>query len=412
MEHSQEVRAAAAWSNIAEPGDAWAGALRAQLGVMEALEWARSPHSSLPAEVHAPGGQSGRGAASGWRAAHKRWEPRFDDLNVERDLTQLEQLGGRLVIPGDEEWPDRLNDLEYRCPPALWATGQARLTAQSEPAVAIVGARAATAYGTRIAAQMAHDLTVAGVVVVSGGAYGIDAAAHRGALDALISDGKTPDRERELPATVAVVCGGLGNLYPSGNAALFERIIAEGGSLIAEVPPRFRPARWRFLERNRLIAGWADVTVVPEAGLRSGALATANRAVELGRDVAAVPGPVTSAASTGPHSLIRDGAALVTSSRDVIELLVGAQADCVSEFASDRARSEGGASSGWVDRQLDDLGPVARRTYEALPAASSTTAERVSRAAGLSAEETAEALLSLHFSSLVSSENGRWARAA
>lgn len=412
MSTQEENEVAAAWSNIAEPGDAWAGALRAQLGSLEALEWAQSAYRALPSRVHAPGGQRGAGAAAGWRAAHRRWEPRLEDLDVHRDLDQLAGLGGRLVTPTSPEWPDRLGDLEYVCPPALWVMGASPLTEQNEPAVAIVGARAATTYGTRVAGQIAHDLTTAGVVIVSGGAYGVDAAAHRGALDALSTKNQGPDSRRELPATVAVVCGGLANLYPSGNEALFKRIVAEGGNLVAEVPPRFRPARWRFLERNRLIAAWADVAVVPEAGLRSGALATANRAVELGRDVAAVPGPVTSNASKGPHSLIRDGAALVTSARDVIELLVGAQTDTEAERRLAVQQDQPAAPSHWVERQLDDLGPLARRAYEALPAASSATADSVSRAAGLSEQDTASALLTLHLSSLARSTNGKWERAA
>lgn len=409
---------AAGWSNIAEPGDVWAGALRQELGASDALRWAHDPFNPLPHSVEGPGGQSGKGAAPGWRAAHKRWQPRFYDLDVERDLAQLQTLGGRLVVPGDDEWPDQLEDLEFRVPPALWVLGNARLRAKDEPSVAVVGARSATQYGVRVSSEMAFDLGEAGITVVSGGAYGVDAAAHRGALDAYVEKGKKSGTlggvtARVHPSTVAIVCGGLANLYPQGNENLFRRITAEGGAIVAEVPPRFRPARWRFLERNRLIAAWADVTVVPEAGLRSGALATANRALELGRDVGAVPGPITSFASAGPHSLIQDGAALVESARDVIELMVGVdnqprQRDTTGQPPSRNPH----APSVIVEAKLKGLGPVARRVYEALPATSSATTSSVVRAAGLSSEDVGGALLSLRLADLVCRDGQKWARAA
>ena len=126
---------AAAWANVAEPGDVWAGALREQLGSAEALKWASDQFVPLPENVEAPGGQRGKGAAPGWRAAYKRWQPRFYDLDVERDMEQLQKLGGRLVIPGDDEWPDQFADLEFRVPPALWVLGRGRLTSNVEPSV-------------------------------------------------------------------------------------------------------------------------------------------------------------------------------------------------------------------------------------------------------------------------------------
>ena len=420
MKHENKVEVAVAWANIAEPGDAWAGALRAALGPEDALRWAAADYASLPSDVAAPSGHKGGGAASGWKAAHRRWEPRFEDLDPQRDLGELEKLGGRLVLPDDPQWPSQFEELEFRQPPALWVLGEGSLSCQSEPAVSVVGARAATTYGTRVAAQMAFDLAAAGVSVVSGGAYGIDAAAHRGALDfGVESQQRAAARSRTLegaepacrgPRTVAIVCGGLSSLYPAGNAELFERITSEGGVVVAEVPPRFRPARWRFLERNRLIAAWSDVTVVPEAGIRSGALATANRALELGREVAAVPGPVTSSVSHGPHSLIRDGAALVASARDVIELLVGVQGD--EDGANSGSAQPPASGDLWVEAQLAALGPVARRVYEALPAVLSAPLTNVARAAGLPTDQVGGALLSLRFADLVKHDNGKWSRAA
>ncbi len=418
MKYDDPDWVAAAWSNLAEPGDTWAGALRRSLGDAEALRWAAESPGGFPEGVPGPAGQTGAGAAAGWRAAHRRWQPRFEDLNVERDLVQLEQMGGRLVTPGDSEWPTQLNDLEDRAPAALWVRGGVLLSSREDPAVSIVGARAASAYGMRVASEIAFDLAEAGLTVVSGGAYGIDAAAHRGSLDAA-ADRRARSAENGLssggyPPTVAVICGGLGSLYPPGNESLFRRILAEGGAIVAEVPPRFRPARWRFLERNRLIAAWSDITVVPEAGLRSGALATANRAVELGRDVAAVPGPVTSSASAGPHSLIKEGAALVESARDVIEIMVGVGAAGDSDEGErvSLASRNPYAPTSQVDGKLATLDPVARRVYEALPAASSTSVDRVVRAAGLSAEEVGGALLSLNLANLAHREGEKWARAS
>ncbi len=406
---------AVAWANVAEPGDLWAAALRSGLGAAEALRWAQSPYAPPPPEVIPPGAVRGRGAEAGWKAAHRRWQPRFEDLDVSRDIAQLHALGGRLVTPDSAEWPEQLDDLELRKPPALWVLGHSPLTCEQEPAVSIVGARAATSYGVRVTSQIAFELTEAGVCVVSGGAYGIDAAAHRGALDA--ADVAAPPSDEEdvgclPPRTIAIICGGLANLYPAGNERLFQRILDEGGSIVAEVPPRFRPARWRFLERNRLIAAWSDLTVVPEATLRSGALATSNRALELGRDVAAVPGPVTSQASKGPHALIKDGAALVTSARDIIEVLVGVEPTGEEGGTAATSAPDAVAPTLWVETQLSGLGPLARRVYEALPAVASTTVANVARSAGLSVADTGGALLSLRFADLVRHDEGRWARAA
>ena len=231
-----------------------------------------------------------------------------------RDRTSAERL--RFVIPGDEEWPAPLSDLAG-CetvnqlagePLGLWLAGGGNLAELAARSVAVVGSRASTPYGDTVAAELAGELSEAGRSVLSGGAYGIDAAAHRGCLS-----GRTP--------TVAVLAGGLDQPYPTGHRPLFDRI-AERGVLVSELAPGEHPTRVRFLARNRLIAALTPGTVMVEAAARSGARNTVTWANVLGRIVMAVPGPVTSATSVTPHLLIRESeAVLVTRAGDVLELL-------------------------------------------------------------------------------------------
>lgn len=436
--------AAAIWSNIAEPGDTWSGALRHQMGVGRALEWAMGSFSPPPAE--APGGEVGTSADRGWQTAYKRWHARIATLNHKEDLEQLERLGGRLVTPEDEEWPEGLNDLEDRMPPALWVVGAPIWNSRTpQLSVSMVGSRAATSYGARVAGEIAFDLAERGVVVVSGGAYGIDAAAHRGALDARdllaletrnrerdpetggraglpqVSDqgsAATPGGERAAeaypalsPSTIVVICGGLGNLYPPGNRRLFDRVLQTEGSLVAEVPPSFRPARWRFLERNRLIAAWSPITIVVEAGIRSGALATANRAIDLGREVGAVPGRVDSAASMGPHELLREGALLIADGADVIAVLDPSETADLAKHRNEFDRHAGlpGVST-QTAQILQGLPPLAQRVWEALPLMGEATSQSIAKVAGISEDEAGAGLLSLHVVGLARLEDGKWCR--
>lgn len=405
--------APAVWSNIAEPGDTWAGALRRQLGVERALQWAIAPFSPLPDEVEAPGGEMGAGALKGWRTAHGRWSTRLETYDYRKDLDALEKMGGRLIFPGDEEWPSGLNHLEDRMPPALWVVGNIR-GEEDSPNVSIVGSRAATQYGTKLAGQIAFDLAESGVIVVSGGAYGIDAAAHRGALDALTLrhlEERTV-RDEDKPPTIAIICGGLSNLYPPGNRRLFDRILVEGGGIVAEVPPSFRPARWRFLERNRLIAAWSEVTLVVEAGVRSGALATANRAADLGREVAAVPGPVTSPSSKGPHILLREGATLVEDASDVLAIVNPSATGDLEKLQNHEDKHEGlpGVNS-QTARVLHTLTPLAQRVWEALPLMGAAPSNSVAQVAGVTEDEAGSGLLSLHIVGLAKCEDDKWRRA-
>jgi DNA processing protein len=205
-------------------------------------------------------------------------------------------------------------------PIALWVSGEAnRLAGATSTRITIVGARAATTYGEHVAMEFASELATQGRVVVSGGAYGIDGAAHRAAT--LARPG----------ATIAVLATGLHNFYPAGHQQLFERIHDDGGLILSELPPGAAPTRWRYLQRDRLLAVLSGATVVVEAGYRSGSLSIAGQAHALGRPVGAVPGPVTSAASAGCHRLLQEGiATLVTDARDATDLLESTNA-AVSE---------------------------------------------------------------------------------
>lgn len=204
----------------------------------------------------------------------------------------------RMIVPGDTEWPARLADLGEDAPSQLYIEGGGNLAELTLPSVAMVGARAATSYGEQVAHDYGHTFARNHQAVISGAAYGIDGAAHRGALA-----GGWP--------TIAVLGCGLDVAYPAGHQGLLRRIVDEGGLVISEYPDDTVPQRRYFLQRNRIIAALARATVVVEAGLRSGSLNTARRAHELGRDVFAVPGPITSAMSQGAHALIRDGQARI-----------------------------------------------------------------------------------------------------
>ncbi len=270
----------------------------------------------------------------------------------------------RFVVPGDPDWPAGLADLAG-CEPVnelsgepmgLWVAGGGDLGALTATSVAIVGSRASTAYGDTVAADLGAELSDAGRCVVSGGAYGIDAASHRGCLA-----GRTP--------SICVLAGGLDQPYPGGHRPLFERI-AEHGVLVSELAPGEHPTRVRFLARNRLIAAMAPGTVLVEAAARSGARNTVTWANVLGRVVMAVPGPVTSATSVTPHRLVREAeAVLVTGAADVLELL--------SPLGRANPRTPG------ERRATDELGADELRVFEAVPGRGSVPAGDLALRAGL-----------------------------
>ncbi|MFD4407723.1 DNA-processing protein DprA [Nocardia sp. NPDC058499] len=233
---------------------------------------------------------------------------------AERDLDRGHRCGARFLTPDDDQWPrDCLAGLDApgtgtTSPLGLWVRGSARLDLFTRYRVAVVGARAATGYGIQVTADFAGDFTSRGWIVVSGGAFGVDAAAHRAAL------------VRQAP-TIAVLATGIDRAYPAPHADLLDRI-TEHGLLVSEYPPGTHAAKERFLQRNRLVAALSRAVVIPECGLRSGTRNTARWATTLGRPVFAVPGSVFSAASVGCHDMIGTGTArLATGAAQVIDAL-------------------------------------------------------------------------------------------
>lgn len=301
---SAEKLARAAFTYLAEPGDQALGAL---LGICEPAEVL----AAIKADM-LPGTGPGCGDSPASRAALERalgrWRVRLPSLPDDEGIAGACRDGIRLICPGDAEWPGALDQLGRARPYALWLRGHADLRSACVRSVSMVGSRAATGYGGHVAGEIAADLAERGWAIVSGGAYGIDAAAHRGAL-------------ATAGTTIAVLACGVDYPYPAGHADLFATIAAQG-LVISEWPPGRYPARMRFLVRNRAIAALACGTVIVEAGERSGALNTAQHAANLGKPLMAVPGPVTSAQSAGCHRIIREwGATCVTRADDIIELL-------------------------------------------------------------------------------------------
>jgi DNA processing protein len=307
------------------------------------------------------------------------------------DLDSARAAGVRLLTPEHEHWPHwacavfTAAGLDELAPPlALWVRGPGELDVMCEQSVAIVGARAATTYGTHVAAEIAGGVADRGFTVVSGAAIGIDGAAHRAALAV-------------GGPTVAVLACGAEHAYPVLHAELLERIAAHG-LVVSEYPPGAVPARHRFLVRNRLIAGMAGGTVVVEAALRSGAQRTAADARALGRPVMAVPGAVTSGRSAGCHRLIRDGATLVTRAEEVLEDAGRIGLHLADEPASAPARP------------TDGLAPAAARVHDALPARASRESWWLAREAGVPVGAVRAALVDLERRGLVEHAEGRWRR--
>ncbi|MCR6647033.1 MAG: DNA-processing protein DprA [Cellulomonas sp.] len=385
----QERWARAAWSALAEPGDVVAGALLAQLGAVQAWQWVVDSAAGL-VDVPARAAPTGDAPARLVRAV-ERWAPRMTRLAAEGWSVHRPPPDGvshvRVLVPGDREWPAGLDDLGAAAPACLWVRGDPAAarwpsTGRARTA-ALVGARAATAYGERVAIDLAAGLVDAGFVVVSGGAYGVDAAAHRGAL---ASGGRT----------LVVVAGGVDRAYPAGNVRLIEEAVASGGAVVGEVPPGSLPTRSRFLQRNRLIAALGTATVVVEAAWRSGALSTANHAARLNRPVGAVPGPVTSMASAGCHRLLREGVATcVTDAAEVVELAGAVGADLAPE---PRVAARG----------LDGVDALGRRVHDALGTRTARPTAEVARVAGVTTAEAIEALGSLELAGLARHEGSGW----
>ncbi|MCH9668185.1 MAG: DNA-processing protein DprA [Actinomycetia bacterium] len=370
MDH-ETGRAFAYLSRVAEPPNPRLADLVASVGPVEAADRIR------------------RRALDDARLA-RATEARFDIDRAGKDLEVLARLGGRLVTAEDDEWPqlafasfrgvDNTQRPRAHQPLALWVAGPARLCDVAERAASIVGTRAATAYGEHVAADLAAGLVERHVSVVSGAAYGIDGAAHRAAL---ASDGQT----------VAIMAAGIDVPYPSGHSALLHRV-ARHGLVVSEYPPGTRPTRRQFLTRNRLVAALSGATVVVEAGARSGAANTAAWARALGRQVGAVPGPITSSSSVGCHVLIDAGARLVTRAAEVVEL-VGR----IGEFAPDVVRPVS---------EVDGLTDAELAVYEALPGRGTRTLDEIAVGAGLAVSAVVGPLAMLDVRGLVTQVEGCW----
>jgi len=351
----EERLARAAWTTIAEPGDRMAGLLVRTLGAVDAATVVLDGH---PAEAIADRLQA-VGEDVPLRdldEAGRRWRPRVDRDAVLAALQQGVRWGCRLLVPGDPGWPSGVDDLGDHAPIALWLRGDAGVLATHDRSVALVGARAATAYGEHIAMEASAGLVDRGYTITSGAAYGIDGMAHRAAL---ASSGRT----------VAFLAGGVDRFYPSGHETLLTRI-AETGAVVSELPCGASPTKWRFLQRNRLIAASSLATVVLEAGWRSGSLNTAGHAAALGRPLGAVPGPVTSAASAGCHRLIREfDAVCVTTPDEMAELA-----------------PLGGAPASLFAGPTTEASPDTTRVIDALSTRSPRSIDDVAARAGLSVD--------------------------
>lgn len=354
-------------AHLVEPADARIGRIVSREGEVGAMESLRESSSILAA--------------------------RIDATDVDQVEERAERLGMRIIVRDDPEWPRQLDDLGDARPLALWVQGAAHLRLACLRSAAIVGARAATPYGLTVARDWSAELAGEQVSIVSGAAFGIDAAAHRGALSV---DG----------LTIAVLASGADVVYPRAHEQLIARI-ADEGLVISESPLGEPARRQRFLTRNRVIAALTQATVVVEAALRSGTTATANAAARLNRHVLAVPGPVTSMMSAGCHHLVREGGAVLASaSSDVLETLLPAGE--ALELSMRRSRE----TRDLVAAPSDALSPNQSRIRDLLPASGLITVEELRQATGLPVSTLLTALGGLSATGFVNAESGGWARRA
>ncbi len=378
--------ARASWTGIAEPGDRIAGVLVAALGASAALAAVVEQHS--PGKIAAQLANAGETAPTvdDLDSALTRWHPRVKSSVAITALRQAARYSVRLRVPGDEGWPAGFADLAEHAPIALWVRGNDAALTSLERSIALVGARAATGYGEHVTMEASAGLVDRGFSIVSGAAYGIDGMAHRAAL---ASSGQT----------IAFLAGGVDRFYPSGHDALLARIV-ESGVVLSELPCGSPPTKWRFLQRNRLIAAASLATVVLEAGWRSGSLNTAGHASTLGRPLGAMPGPVTSAASAGCHRLIRDfTAVLVTNAEEMAELVPFPVGGLQSADHADADR--GGSARGSSDQT---------RVLDALSHRAARTASEVAERSGLSISSVQSILGVLGLDSTVGEREKGWVK--
>lgn len=352
---SETLLARIAWNYLIEPGDRIAGQLLSLCNPSEALNKLLDSDTNPIGEL----------TSVELQAAYERWRPRLKagkanqilDTALSKDIKPLE--------PTSEYWPVGLADLGSHLPLLLWYRGNIQHFRQNR-AVAVVGSRTITHYGNQVTVKLSQELVSSGAGIISGGALGVDAVAHRSTL-------------RAGGVTIGVMAGGLDCLYPSAHLELFDQIAHEG-LLVSEMTPGANPTRWRFLQRNRIIACLADATVITEAGYRSGSINTANHANELGRQVFAVPGPINSPSSAGCNRLIQEGRAQMLADLD----------DLATEL-------------GWktaIDQQPQGMGALELRLFDSLTTRSKPL-EELAALAGLTNVEMKMAVGGLEMLGLI-----------
>ena len=382
-ESREDAFARATFSVLTEPGDRFAGALIEAFSAAEVLEFEVLKTSAVEiqrrlnangqlAEIEEAFGDFQTALAE----ARERWRPRLQLAEVAKSLQLALKVNAKLVTPESEHWPAQLSDLQLAAPHCLWVRSKAGSVQLLQNSIAIVGSRISTSYGEWVTSEIVSDCASRDLAIVSGGAYGIDAIAHRSAIAC----------EQN---TVAVMAGGIDKLYPSGNSTLLERVI-DSGALVAEQAPGASPTKWRFLQRNRLIAALGSATIVVEAGFRSGALNTVTHAKQLDRLIGVVPGAITSQASAGCNRLIAEG--LVTSI-------------CSPAQAADLAVGK----QGWFQPELSGLGALETRALDAM-SSRPLDSTQISKKAGLTAKEMAIALGQLSLLGFVEQGDRGWVK--
>lgn len=373
--------ARAVWSLITEPGDTFATALISTLGAKQALsaELNRITSKQYVRLIKEAGftdaaGDRFKNLDSLLVDARERWQPRLKLSAAEQMLSAAKSCKAKLLTPKSSLWPEQLEDLDLGTPHCIWLRGNLETLAHTNRSMAVVGARQATSYGEWVTTEIVSAAAVEELSIVSGGAYGIDAVSHRSALATNVR-------------TIAIMAGGVDRLYPSGNAELLTRVIQKG-AVISEQAPGSNPTKWRFLQRNRLIAALSSATIVVEAGKRSGAINTAHHAVELHRPLGVVPGPIGSPASLGCHNLIRENnGSLLTSAQDAVILVTGKSQP---ELFDDQP-----------------IGPLETRALDAM-GRYQTAEQQIATRAGLTARELISALGRLQLLGLVAQGDSGW----
>lgn len=412
-------------SRLVEPGDMLAGIVIEELGCFEAhslIVSEQSPGTRLVQRVAEAAEERGlTGAHRDLRNGLERWRTRLSQADGSRDLATIRRFGGGLLCPEDEAWPESLWDLGPAAPVALWwrqngqpaQDGEGPCLPRRGLTVAVVGSREITDYGTRVCAELTEALVAGGVCVLSGGAYGVDAAAHRAALRTAArreeAQGTSVAPAGRLRSTVAVLAGGLDRLYPAGNQALLQAV-EQQGLLLSEMAPGSSPTRHRFLQRNRLIAALCAATLVVEARWRSGAQSTAHHALELGRPVGVVPGSIYSASSAGCHRLLRETPSeLITGAEDVVTLISPAVGG--PEDAFRRTSPAPGEQLKLSVRPQDGLPEADQLLLDALPKVRVSPPAKLSEVAGLPLPQVLSGLSRLERRGLARQVNGHWGRA-